>query len=300
MNLIIISVVFLFFSYPAILSSDIFNYIFTAKVLFGYHENPFIIMPIEFIGDPYLLFTHAANKVVLYGPSWVGITAAPYILGFNNFILTLFNFKILALVFYLGVIYLIFKLTKNVENTAYFALSPLVLIETLVSSHNDVAMMFFALVAIFFLKKDKIFFAIIFLILSILIKYATIFLIPLFIYLIYLKIKNKTVDWKKIYIYSSLLMLIVFLLSPLREEIYPWYGIWFLTFISLTENKNLKVLGIVLSFGLLLRYVPFMYLGTHFGQTPFVKIIVTYVPLLGVILYSLKETKILRRNFIKK
>ncbi len=291
MNLIMLSAVFLFLSYPAILSYDIFNYIFTAKILFWYQENPFIVMPIEFIGDPYLNFTHAANKVALYGPSWVTMTGIPYLLGLNNFILTLFNFKLFVVVFYFGILYLIYKLTGRVESVAYFALSPLVLIETFVSGHNDVSMMFFALLSFYLLKKEKIYLALILLIISIFIKYATIFLIPIFTYYIFQKIKKRKINWEKIYISSALLMLIVFLLSPIREEIYPWYGIWFLTFISLTNIKTLKILGFVLSFGLMLRYVPYMYLGTHFGVTPIIKILATYIPLIAVVLYVLKDFK---------
>lgn len=296
MNLIILSVAFLFLSYPAILSYDIFNYIFTAKVLFWYQENPFIVMPIEFIGDPYLGFTHAANKVALYGPSWISMTSLPYLLGFNNFILTLFNFKLFVITFYFGIIYLIYKLSGKTENAAYFALSPLVLIETFVSAHNDVSMMFFGLLSIYLLKKDKIILALIFLFASVLIKYATIFLLPIFIYYLFLKYKKRIIDWEKIYIISSLLMFGVFFLSPIREEIYPWYGIWFLTFIAITNNKKLKVLGVVLSFGLMLRYVPFMYLGNHFGITPLIKIIVTYIPIIVFLLYLVKDFKNIRRN----
>lgn len=299
MNAVILSAVFLFFSYPAILSYDIFNYIFTAKILYLYHENPFIIMPVEFLGDPYLGFTHAANKVALYGPSWIGITSLPHLLGFNNFILTLFNFKLLVILFYFGIIYLVYKFTKNIGSVAYFALSPLVLIETFVSGHNDVSMMFFALLSIYLLKKEKIILAIMFLIFSILIKYATIFLVPVFIYYLFLRIKKRKIDWEKIYVCSSILMFAIFILSPIREELYPWYGIWFLTFISITENKKLKVLGFTLSFGLMLRYIPYMYLGTHFGVTPLVKIIVTYVPIIGVLIYFLNDAKAILKNVFK-
>ncbi len=54
LTLIAITVGILFFSYPAMLSYDIFNYIATSKVLFFYHENPYVVMPIEFTGDPLL------------------------------------------------------------------------------------------------------------------------------------------------------------------------------------------------------------------------------------------------------
>ena len=93
-KIIFVSVILLLFAYPAVLSYDIFNYVFTSKVLFYYHENPYIIMPIEFINDPLLLFTHAANKVALYGPFWIILTGIPFKLGFGNFILTLFGFTL--------------------------------------------------------------------------------------------------------------------------------------------------------------------------------------------------------------
>ncbi len=298
-NLLIITPLFLFISYPAVLSYDIFNYIFTAKVLFWYGENPFIIMPIEFLGDPLLSFTHAANKVALYGPSWVVSTGIPHFLGFNNFVLTLFSFKLFVLIFYFGIIYLIYKFTKNINNVSYFALNPLVLIETMVSGHNDVVMIFFALLSFYLLKKDRFILAIVFLIFSILIKYATLFLIPIFIYYLFQRYKKKKVDWDKVFVFSAVLMFFAFILSPIREEIYPWYAIWFLTFISLTNVKQLKVFGFITSFGLLLRYVPFMYLGTHFGFTPIIKILVTYVPMLGFIIYYLKDVGKLKRTILK-
>jgi len=117
-----ITIVGLIFSYPAMLSYDIFNYIATSKVLFFYHENPYLIMPIEFIGDPLLAFTHAANKIALYGPFWILLTGAPYLFGFGNFVITLFSFKIFVAFFYLLTIFLIWKMSKkhDVRNYIFF------------------------------------------------------------------------------------------------------------------------------------------------------------------------------------
>ena len=151
--LIFITIVILFFSYPGMLSFDIFNYIVTAKVLFFYHENPYIIMPIEFVGDPLLSFTHAANKISLYGASWILITAIPYFVGIGNFLLTLFSFKLFVSMFYLGTVFLIWKISKNLISVALFSLNPLVIIETLVSGHNDIVMVFFSLFSFYILMK---------------------------------------------------------------------------------------------------------------------------------------------------
>jgi hypothetical protein len=283
----------LLFSYPAMLSYDIFNYIATSKIAFFYHENPYVIMPIEFIGDPLLAFTHAANKIALYGPFWVLLTGIPFLIGIGNFIFTLFAFKFIALFFYIATVFLIWKISKNLLSIIIFAFNPLVIIETLLSGHNDVVMMFFALAAIFLTTKKKYVFACFLLLLSILIKYATLFLIPIFIYLIYAIAREKNVNWEKIYLSFTVSMTIIFLLSPIREEIYPWYAMWFLTISSLVKNKFVFVATSTLSFGLLLRYVPYMYLGTYNFPTPLLKIIFMVIPVMvGIFYYWFKIRKI--------
>lgn len=273
----------LFISYPAMLSYDIFNYVATSKVLFFYSENPYIIMPIEFTGDPLLSFTHAANKIALYGPFWIVLTGIPYFLGFGNFIIALFSFKFFVAIFYLATAFLIWKMSKNTISVILFSLNPLIAIETLISGHNDIVMMFLALFSFFLLMRKKIVFSIVFFLLSIAIKYATLFLLPLFVFLLWKSFRKKSINWEKTFYISFLFMLLAFLLSPLREEIYPWYAIWFLPFVSLLhKNKLFIFLVLAFSFGLLLRYIPFMLLGTHFGLTPIAKILVTFLPVIFI------------------
>lgn len=288
----------LFFSYPAILSYDIFNYITTSKVLFFYHENPYIIMPTEFIGDPFLSFTHAANKIALYGPAWIILTGMSYFLGFGNFIINLFMLKFLIGVFYLFTVFLIWKISKNIISVILFSFNPLIVVETLVSGHNDIVMIFLALLSFFLLTKRKLGLAISFLTLSVLIKYTTLLLIPVFLLVVWKIVKKHEINWDKIFYYSSLLMMLGFILSPIREEIYPWYAIWFLSFSFLIPNKKLLLYAsIAFSFGLLFRYVPFMLSGTYAGMTPFIKSIVTFIPVTLVSFYIILKMKLWKRIF---
>lgn len=281
-----VTAIILLVSYPAMLSYDIFNYIATSKVLFFYRENPYIIMPIEFAGDPLLGFTHAANKIALYGPFWILLTGIPYLLGFGNFIATLFSFKLFVIIFYFLTTFLIWKMSKNIISVILFSFNPLVVIETLVSGHNDIVMVFLVFLSFFLLSKKKIFLGIIFLIFSILIKYATILLIPVFLYIVWRLIKNKEINWAKVYEFSSWLMLIALLLSPIREEIYPWYAIWFLTFAFLIPKKKILLcISVAFSFGLMFRYVPFMFLGFYADPTPLIKTIVTFTPTSLIVFY---------------
>lgn len=285
--LLAVTCVLLFFSYSAMLSQDIFNYLTTAKVIFKYHENPYIIMPVDLIGDTNLLFTHAANKIALYGPFWLFLSVIPYFLGIGNFILTLFGFKLLSILFYLGTILLIRKISSSNLSVFLFAFNPLIVIETLVGNHNDIVMMFLALFSFFLLKKRKILPAILLLMASILVKYATIFLLPVFILALINIARKQKINWNKVFFYSSISMILIFFLSALREEIYPWYAIWFLSFSFLVPQKRILLYtSLAFSFGLLFRYMPFMLTGSHFGITPSIKTFVTFVPVILIVIYE--------------
>lgn len=284
--IVILSAVILLFAYPAMLSYDIFNYFANSKTLFLYHENPYLFTPANFIGDPILQFTRATNKIALYGPLWTIISGIPLFFGFGNILLSLLEFKILVGLFYLGTAYLIFKITKNPLSTAFFALNPLVIVESLVSSHNDVFMMFLALLSFYLLFKNHKLRSIFIFLASVLIKYATLSLLPVFFYSIFKRIKNHNLDYEKLYLWSFLLMVLIFFLSFIREEIYPWYAIWFLVFASLMPGRKILLsFSLSLSLGLMLTYLPFMFSGSYFGSTPIIKnSLIVLFSLFGVLL----------------
>ncbi len=272
-KLVLLVVAAAIIAYPAALTFDIFNYMTTAKVVYQYHENPYVIYPLEFVGEPNLLFTRATNKLALYGPFWILLTAIPYFLGFGNFILTLFSFKAFIALFYLATVYLIRKMDRNA--VIFFALNPLVVVETLVSSHNDIVMVFFALLAVYFIKLDKVS-SIVAFVGSVLIKFSTAFLIPVYLLSFFSKLKSE-----RIYAYSAISMLVIFALSPIREELYPWYAIWFIAFTAfLNKNKFLQTLVLVFSFGLMLRYIPYIATGNYFGPTPIIRNALMILPVL--------------------
>ncbi len=245
------------------LSYDIFNYLATAKVTYFYGENPYLVMPIEFVSDPMLLFTRAANKYALYGPTWILLTGIPFALSFGNVLTQIFLFKALTAAFYVGTVYLLYKLSSRPSTVVFFALNPLVLIETFISGHNDIVMVFFVLLGFLLLKNNKNTYSIISLCVSIFIKFASIALIPVWIYVIYKNKHKEMVQWDKIWIISLLLLSVVFLLSPIREEMYPWYFIWLIPFVGLAKNKKLSLGAASLSAGFLFYYVPYMYTGYY-------------------------------------
>lgn len=266
-HLIIGTMVILIWSYPA-LSNDIFNYIATAKVTFLYRENPYIIMPIDIPNDPSFAYLHAANKVALYGPVWIALSAIPYFLGMGDLLATIFTFKVFVAMWYLVLCFLIWiESGKKPWSLAFFGLNPLVTVSTLVDGHNDVVMMALALASLMAIKRHRLAIGTLFLIASIFIKGATVFLLPVLFF------KKGTWYWASVAMYA------IFLLSPIREEIYAWYFIWALTFLALIDRPTILLAASYgLSFGLCLRIVPFFYTRSWSGMTPLVKKIVTFIP----------------------
>ena len=278
-----------FFAYP-FLSNDIFNYMFTARILTVYRENPYLVMPQEFLGDPWLSFLHWSNRTALYGPTWLLLTLIPSFLAGSRILVSLFAFKGLVVVFYLGTIFILTKLldltkTKNkFFALVFFALNPLLVWETLVSGHNDIVLVFFGLLAFYFLTKNRKLFSLGSLFFSILIKFATLFLLPVFSWAAWQRIRKKKIDWKLVFTWASWSMFLVYFFSPLREELYPWYLIWVLPWAALSLANSLLVwLALAFSAGTILRYAPFLYTGSWGGITPQIKLGVTVVPVILVL-----------------
>jgi hypothetical protein len=276
----------LFFSYPAF-SNDIFNYIATAKVTNLYRENPYLVMPIDIPNEPMLKFLQAANKTALYGPTWIAMTVVPYVIGGGSLLATMYATKAIIAGLYLALSYLIWKFTRRITAVVLFAFNPLVILETVVSAHNDVAMMFLAVAGFYALKHKRYAVSFLCMLLSVFVKGATLFLIPVFVYT-WVQQKNGKPEWERIWTLSAVSMFIIFLLSPIREEIYSWYFIWVFTFIALRDKFDLiSYVGLGFTFGLPLRFFPFAYTGQWGGTAPVIKKIVTFFPpLVSAIVYA--------------
>jgi len=148
-----------------------------------------------------------------------------------------------------------------------FALNPLVIIESLVSGHNDVVMAFWMLLSIYLWQKKERLFGVFTLSISVGIKWMSVFLLPLAVF-------------GPRRLLSLALMLLGLGLVLTRREFLPWYWIWIAPLISLNvDRKFIFIPGVALSFGLLLRYTPFLYLGNWDPPVPTIKFWVTVIPL---------------------
>jgi hypothetical protein len=271
-KIIIFTTVVLVFSYNAF-SYDLFNYIFDAKIVTHYHLFPYFYSALDFPNDPMLSFMRWTHRFYPYGPSWLVLTAPLSFIGMNYFLPTFFLFKLLMGLSFLGSCYLIYKISEKIFpenkllNLAFFALNPLILIESLVSAHNDIPMIFFFLLSIYlFLQKKKIlsFASNIF---SIGIKFSTGIIFPLFLILEFINRKNKKINWELFFIGAFLLSLLTVVLATLRTTFQPWYLVFPLSLAAFIPRKYYIFIpsAIATVFGLLV-YAPYVYM-TDYAKT---------------------------------
>lgn len=107
---------FTMLSYP-FLSHDLFNYMFDAKILTTYQENPYLHKPQDFPHDPWLRFMHWTHRTYPYGPIFLIITLVPSVLGVGKFLLTFLLFKATFFIFYALAVYALSRLEKKMGST---------------------------------------------------------------------------------------------------------------------------------------------------------------------------------------
>lgn len=265
--LIIASAVILSFSYNAF-SYDLFNYIFDAKIVTYYHQSPYIHKALDYQGDPMLTFMHWTHRYYPYGPFWLVLTVPLSFIGFNFFLPTFFLFKFLASLSYLGTAYFISKILNKISakteifGLIFFALNPLVIIEGLVSAHNEIPMMFFALFSLFLFLKRKIFSSLILIFLSIGIKFTTVFLLPVYIFSYFMQKNKKTISEDIIFSLIIFLMFVSVVVASIRTNFQPWYLLFVLPFAALIGRKYyIFIPSVTLSLFALLQYTPFLFKG---------------------------------------
>ncbi len=225
------------------------------------------------------------------------------------FLLTFFIFKIGIALCYVGAAYFVEKILKKMSpkdasvGLVLFALNPLVIIESLVSAHNDILMIFLALGSIYYFMMHKYVRAFLLFILSIGVKYATGFLvIPLFYALFSQKIFKKFV-WNYFIYLSVGVMTVAVLVASQRSNFQPWYLLFVLPFAALLGKKYYVAIPLViLPFFALLEYVPFLFLGNWDPPVPTIlfwltttgvglSMVVTILWRLKIALYSKKTVQ---------
>ena len=255
------------FSYNAF-SYDLFNYIFDAKIITQYQQNPYEHKALDYAGDPMLSFMRWTHRVYPYGPGWLTLTTPLSFVGLQIFLPTFFLFKFLMAASFVGSVYFIGKILQKIKperelfGIVFFALNPLVLIEALVSAHLDIVMIFFGLWAFYLLLTKKYIFSLVVFAFSVSIKFATVFLLPVYLMVWYLFYKKKNINWHMVFLVSTVLMAVTVYVASTRTNFQPWYLLLPLAFAAFSAWAFYVLLpAIIISSFSLLTYVPFLFTG---------------------------------------
>ena len=307
----------LLFSFNA-LSFDVFNYLFNAKMVAVYQANPHQQVALNFASDPWTRFMHNTHTTAPYGYGWTAVSLLPFYLGFGKFLPAWLAFRFFNLILLGSAFFIILSGQKKIfkQNNwftlALFFFNPLVLIELIMNIHNDLWMMLpalFALILIYPQRKNKnfspikiknLFFSILLFVFSVSIKYASLILLPFWLFLFLLpflgKIKTKLqVLFQFLYHYffdfAAVLMFLP-LLTSRSQLFHPWYLIWSLIFLPFVKNKIVQTSFLILSFSSLLRYLPYLQENGYNDYTLFYQQLISLTPVL-IYLFSCYAKKVL-------
>ncbi len=227
----------LLFSYPA-LAHDIFNYMFDARTVIKYGQNPYFTTPLDFSQDEWTRFMRWTHVGSAYPPGWLITTIPFYLLGFGKFTLTLLSFKFLGLISFLASSWLMLKIAGK-KAWILWSFNPMILIESLSSVHNEITMVAFTLFAFYLagVKKGPAYLSLIF---AGFIKYTSFLLIPFLNH----PIRAAIAAW---------IGAISFFFA---REINPWYILLPVAVSFMSKNKYLVSLSFASSLLIMYRYYP--------------------------------------------
>jgi hypothetical protein len=161
---------------------------------------------------------------------------------------------------------------------AFFALNPFVLIESLVSAHNDIVMMFFIMLGVYFLTQKRYITTFCLLTISYGVKFASAaFPLPIHIIVIaafaiglFLFSKlHKKLSWELVFLLAGCLMIVPIVLASVRTNFQPWYLLSILPFAALVSKRYYVFIPtLTVSFFALFEYVPYLYLGNWDPPVP--------------------------------
>lgn len=240
----------LFFSYPT-LAIDLLIYAVRTRGWAVYGLNPLAIEPENFpAADPWLgLAGEWADIPSPYGPAWEGVAWLGHHLVGGNFLALLFFLKLIAILAYLGCVVLIGRILQQLSpaharwGMVAFAWNPLVLLETAQNAHNDILMILLLLAAIWALATKRHGWVMPLLALSVLVKFVTILLAPLFLLYLAWQHESWLVRVRTVLLHGGLLMLLIGLgMWPL----WPGLDAWGVTAMNSGAGRSVLALGVLL------------------------------------------------------
>jgi hypothetical protein len=195
-----------------------------------YGLNPLATAPQDLPGDPWIgLAAEWAGASSPYGLVWEGTSLLAFRLVGGNLLAHLFLLKAVTTLAHLGCVVLIALILRRLKPdwaliaSAAFAWNPLALLESAGNGHNDILMVFFLLLAVYFIAGNRRWLVGPALSLSIFTKFIPVMAVPFF--LLYL-IRRESSWWRRFTVTAGNLALIGGLGVALMVPVWPGWENW--------------------------------------------------------------------------
>lgn len=216
-------------------STDVYSYIANGWSAAHYGENPYytsIGQIVDSTGTNEPMFNKVANcwryETVVYGPLWTMICTVLSWLSFGNIDIALIVFKLANLLIHIINCILVYKITKKNLFLIMYGLNPFVLFEALTNVHNDIFIVLFILLAIYFVtKKKNLFASVAFVAMATAIKYLAILILPFIV--LYAVRKNEVKDRIKCCVFCGIeyiTIILMFYLIYIRNDLSVLTGVF--------------------------------------------------------------------------
>jgi hypothetical protein len=144
---------------PNLLSTDVYSYISFGRIAAVWNGNPFIDRPDKYASDEYLQWVYWSDVPSVYGPPWIYLSMLVTGLverTWSSPVTYVLAYKIVACLLHLLNGALLWAILSKWQpeqrswRTAFYLLNPLPLVEFSGNAHNDVLMITFILLGIWF------------------------------------------------------------------------------------------------------------------------------------------------------
>lgn len=179
----LVSGAILLFLYPFD-AADVFDNIMHGRILGIHGGNPFDQVAADFGGDPFLPYVAWRHTPSAYGPGWELVAAATARLAGDGIVANVLAIKAVGGVFLAGCIAVVASLLRRaaperaLAGTLLLAWNPLVLVMVLGFGHNDIAMVFWILLGVWFLAHRRFTLSVLSLVIGVLFKFIPLLLLP--------------------------------------------------------------------------------------------------------------------------
>jgi len=175
---------------------DIYDNIFHGRILGVYGANPFRDLISSFPHDPFFQYPYWKNSPSAYGPLWETLAGVTAWLAGDGIITNILAFKILPGIFHLTSIAVVVSFLRRTQpqqalsGALLLGWNPVLLYETWGNGHNDIAMIFWVLLAALLISQKQYSLGTLSLVAGTLIKFIPVLLIPAAILIGYRSLEN--------------------------------------------------------------------------------------------------------------